>query len=115
MCQLAAYVGDRLIAPLLLRAIENQEPLLGAHASGMGVVDRGVLRIEKDFGHVRRVRSTTAISTLEGSVGIAHTRFSSNARDDPRYNTREMTHPFIDDTGKLALMHNGVLFNYREH
>ena len=115
MCQLAAYVGDRPIAPLLLRAIENQEPLLGAHASGMGVVDGGALKIEKDFGHVRRVRSTTAISTLEGSAGIAHTRYSSNARDDTRYNTREMAHPFVDDTGKLALMHNGVLFNYREH
>jgi glucosamine 6-phosphate synthetase-like amidotransferase/phosphosugar isomerase protein len=115
MCQLAAYIGDRPIAPLLLRAIENQEPLLGAHATGMGVVDESVLRIEKDFGHVRRVRSTTAISTLKGSIGIAHTRYSSNARDDFRYNTREMAHPFVDDTGKLALMHNGVLFNYRKH
>ncbi len=115
MCQLAAYVGDRPIAPLLLRAIELQEPYFGAHASGLGVVDDGVLRVEKDFGHVARVRSTTAIQSLRGTTGIAHSRYNDKARDDPRYNTKEMAHPFVDDTGTIALMHNGGIANYREH
>ena len=115
MCQLAAYVGDRPIAPLLLRAIELQEPYYGAHASGLGVIDDGVLRVEKDFGHVARVRSTTAIASLEGTTGIAHSRYNGRAKDDPRYNTRGMAHPFVDDTGTIALMHNGGIFNYKEH
>ncbi|MCW4035744.1 MAG: hypothetical protein NWE75_00980, partial [Candidatus Bathyarchaeota archaeon] len=115
MCQLAAYVGDRTKAPLLLRAIELQEPYYGAHASGLGVIDDGVLRVEKDFGHVARVRSTTAITSLEGTTGIAHSRYNSKARDDPRYNTKEMAHPFVDDTETIALMHNGGIANYKEH
>lgn len=115
MCQLAAYVGDRPIAPLLLRAIQHQEPYYGAHASGMGVIDEGVLRIEKDFGHVARVKNTTAIESLKGTTGIAHSRYNSRAKDDPRFNTKEMAHPFVDDSAKLALMHNGGIRNYREH
>jgi glucosamine 6-phosphate synthetase-like amidotransferase/phosphosugar isomerase protein len=90
MCQLAAYVGDRPIAPLLLRAIELQEPYFGAHASGLGVIDNGMFRIEKDKGYVERVRKTTPIESLEGTTGMAHSRYNSRARDDPKYNTRRM-------------------------
>jgi hypothetical protein len=115
MCQLAAYLGDRPIAPLLLRAIEHQEPYYGGHASGLGVISSGVLKVEKDFGHVARVRSTTAIESLEGTVGIAHSRYNSTARDDPRYNTRGMAHPFPNEEGTIALMHNGGIGNYKEH
>lgn len=115
MCQLAAYVGDRPIAPLLLRAIELQEPYFGAHASGLGVIDAGVLRVEKGAGYVARVKETTGIESLGGTTGIAHSRYNSTARDDPRYNTRRMSHPFVDCTGTLCLMHNGGIANYKDH
>ena len=115
MCQLAAYVGDRPIAPLLLRAIELQEPYFGAHASGFGVIDGGELRVVKDAGYVARVRETTDIGSLKGTTGIAHSRYNSKARDDPRYNTRRMSHPFVDCTGTLCMMHNGGIANYKEH
>jgi len=115
MCQLAAYVGDRPIAPLLLRALELQEPIFGAQATGLGVVDESGLHVEKDFGHVKRVMGTTGIASLEGTAGIAHSRYNLTARDDPRYNTREMAHPFVNDDASLALMHNGGIANYQEH
>jgi glucosamine 6-phosphate synthetase-like amidotransferase/phosphosugar isomerase protein len=115
MCQLAAYVGDRPIAPLLLRAIELQEPYVGGHATGLGVLDGESLKIEKDSGHVSRVRKTTTIETLQGTTGIAHSRYNDRARDDPMYNTRSMAHPFVNDEGDLALMHNGTIYNYKTH
>ena len=115
MCQLAAYVGDRPVAPLLLRALELQEPYFGAHASGLGVIDSGELRVVKDAGYVARVRETTDIKSLVGMTGIAHSRYNSTARDDPRYNTRRMSHPFVDCTGTLCMMHNGGISNYKEH
>ena len=55
MCQLAAYIGDRPIASLLLRAIEHQEAYVAGYATGLGVIDDGVLKVEKDVGHVRKV------------------------------------------------------------
>jgi glucosamine--fructose-6-phosphate aminotransferase (isomerizing) len=115
MCQLAAYVGDRPIAPLLLKSLELQEPIFGAQATGLGVINESGLHTEKDYGHVKRVMKTTTISTLEGTAGIAHSRYNLTARDDPRYNTKEMAHPFLNDDGTLALMHNGGINNYKAH
>jgi len=114
MCMLTAYVGDRPIAPLMLRATQLQEPFGGAHATGMAVIDGGSIRIEKDFGHISRVMSTTEIETLKGTTGIAHTRYSGKLMRDPRHNTKEKAHPYIDDTGKIVLMHNGDFNNYQE-
>ena len=114
MCQLAAYVGNRPIASLLLRAIENQEPYFGGHASGLAVVDEREVKIEKDFGHVQLVKSKTNIASLQGTMGIAHSRYTSKGRDNPYLNTREMAQPFIDVTGSFALMHMGTITNYRE-
>ncbi len=90
MCQLAAYVGDRPIAPLLLRTLELQEPLYAGHATGLGVIDGGVLRVVKYSGPVARVRHATEIGSLEGSTGIAHSRYNGSARDDPRFNAPEI-------------------------
>lgn len=115
MCQLAAYVGDRPIAPLLLKSLELQETIFGAQATGLGVINESGLRTQKDYGHVRRVMKTTEIGSLEGTAGIAHSRYNLTARDDPRYNTKEMAHPFLNDDGSLALMHNGGINNFKEH
>ena len=115
MCQLAAYVGDRPIAPLLLKSLELQEPIFGAQATGLGVINESGLHTEKDFGHVKRVMKTTEISSLQGTAGIAHSRYNRTARDDLRYNTKEMAHPFLNDDKTLALMHNGGIKNYKEH
>lgn len=115
MCQLAAYVGDRPIAPLLLKSLELQEPLFGAQATGIGVINESGLHTHKDYGHVKRVMTTTEISSLQGTAGIAHSRYNDTARDDPRYNTKAMAHPFLNDDNNLALMHNGTINNYKEH
>jgi len=114
MCQLAAYSGYRGKSRLLLRAIELQEAYFGGHASGLGVVSEGRIRVEKDVGPVERVRKTTKIEELDGSVGIAHSRWGYGFFD-PRYNTKKMAHPFIDCSGSLCLMHNGNIANFKQH
>ena len=113
MCQLAAYIGDRPLVNTLLRAIENQEPYFGAHASGLAVIDENKIVLEKDFGHVQLVKSKTRINALKGSLGIAHSRYSSKGRDNPYMNTKEMAHPFTDEKENFALMHMGYISNYR--
>lgn len=115
MCQLVAYVGDRPIAPLLPKSLELQEPIFGAQATGLGVINESGLYTEKDYGQVKRVMKTTEISSLQGTAGIAHSRYNLTAKDDPRYNTKEMPHPFLNDDETLALMHNGGIINYKEH
>jgi glucosamine 6-phosphate synthetase-like amidotransferase/phosphosugar isomerase protein len=111
MCQLAAYVGDRPIAPLLLGALEHQEPYLGASATGMATREEEGIALVKSPGHVARVKETTRIQEIEGTCAIAHSRLAFA----PEHNTAEKAHPFLSDDGKFALMHNGVIKNHREH
>jgi glucosamine 6-phosphate synthetase-like amidotransferase/phosphosugar isomerase protein len=115
-CQLAAYIGDRPIAELLLNALEYQEALFGGHATGMGVLNGDQIDIVKAKGPVGHVKKAhPEITKLQGTCAIAHSRYSNLARDNPNYNLDEMAHPYISDDGKIALMHNGTITNYREH
>jgi glucosamine 6-phosphate synthetase-like amidotransferase/phosphosugar isomerase protein len=115
MCQLAAYIGDRPIAPLLLKALELQEPYFAAHATGMATIDNGRISVEKGTGPVAKVKKTTRITKLKGTTGIGHSRYSALAREDPRYDIDRMAHPFTSDDGTVALMHNGDIGNFKEH
>jgi len=115
MCQLAAYVGDRPVAPLLLKSLELQEPYFAAHATGMATIDKGRINVEKATGPVAKVKKTTGITKLKGTTGIGHSRYSALAREDPRYDIDRMAHPFTSDDGTMALMHNGDISNFKEH
>jgi glutamine phosphoribosylpyrophosphate amidotransferase len=115
MCQLAAYIGDRQIAPLLLKALQYQEGYYGAHATGLAVIRGSKIELVKAPGHVTHVQNITNIEKLTGTTGLAHSRYNVYAKDDARFNTIGMAHPFIDGSEKLALMHNGNIANYREY
>jgi glucosamine 6-phosphate synthetase-like amidotransferase/phosphosugar isomerase protein len=116
MCQLVGYIGDRPIAPLILKALELQEPYFGAHATGMGVIDsKGKIQIQKATGPVAIVKKTTKIAKLKGNLGIGHSRYSALAREDPRYDIDAMCHPFTNDANDIAMMHNGEVANFKEH
>jgi glucosamine 6-phosphate synthetase-like amidotransferase/phosphosugar isomerase protein len=115
MCQLTAYIGDRPIAPLLLTALELQEPYYAGHATGIGVINSGKINIVKATGPVSKVNENTPITELVGNTGIGHSRYSSKAKDDPRFDVDAMAHPFTNEDETIALMHNGVIQNYKEH
>ena len=116
MCQLVGYIGDRPIAPLVLKALELQEPYFAAHATGMGVINaKGKIQVEKATGPVAAVKKTTKITKLKGNIGIGHSRYSAYAREDPRYDADNMCHPFTNDAGDVAMMHNGDIANFKEH
>ena len=114
-CQLVAYIGDRPIIEILLNSLESQEALYGGHATGVGVLNGDQIDIVKAAGSVKHVKnSNPEIMKLRGTCAIAHSRYSDNARVNPDYNLDEMAHPFISDDGKIALMHNGGIGNYKD-
>ena len=114
-CQLAVYIGDRPITEVLLNAIEYQEALYGGHATGMGVLNGDQIDFVKAAGPLNHVKKTNPeITRLKSTCGMAHSRYSDKARVNPDYNLDEMAHPYISDDGKLALMHNGGIANYKE-
>jgi glucosamine 6-phosphate synthetase-like amidotransferase/phosphosugar isomerase protein len=115
MCQLAAYVGERPLAKTLLDSLRAQEGYLGAHTAGIAALNSDRIDLVKDCGPVDEVIKNTDIDKLSGTAGIAHSRYNVWAPKSQRYNTPGASHPWIDDAGKIALMHNGEIKNSREH
>ncbi len=112
MCQLAAYIGDRDIASTLLDSLRYQEAYFGSHATGLGTIDDGVLRIVKEPGNVDHVIANSDILSLTGTTGMAHSRFGLGGVKDPRFNRAKNAHPFLNAEENIALMHNGIISNY---
>ncbi len=113
MCQLAAYIGDRDIAKTLLNCLKYQEAYFGANATGMGTIHNGTLNWVKEPGSVDHVIKNSEITGLTGTTGLAHSRLSLT--DDPRYNRAKNAHPFTNSDNNIALMHNGIINNYKMH
>ena len=115
MCQLAAYIGDRAIAPLLLDALRPQEGYFGGQATGLAVMDNGRINWVKQPGSVDHVIENSDIMGLSGSTGFAHSRLSLFSVTDERYNRAKNAHPFTSTDNRIALLHNGIIMNYEEH
>ncbi|MFH2111549.1 MAG: hypothetical protein ABIJ47_09865 [Candidatus Bathyarchaeota archaeon] len=115
MCQLAAYVGSRDAAPILLESLRLQEGYLGAHATDLATIHRRKIRLIKDNGPGDEVVKKTEIASLKGSTGIAHSRHSAAALKDSRCNLAQNAHPWLTEDGSAVLMHNGVISNFEEH
>ena len=89
-----------------------QQAYIGAHATGLAVINEKGIEMVKDVGHVDHVRRTTIIDNLSGTAGIAHSRYSVNIVRDPKYNIQGGAHPWLVNDGSHAFMHNGVLQNH---
>src|SRR5437016_2390179 len=104
MCGIVAYVGRKIAQPLLIEGLKRLE-YRGYDSAGIAVID------EKGGLHIRR--AVGRISVLENSVkndsplpeahlGMAHTRWATHGAP-----TQCNAHPHIDDSGRIALVHNG--------
>jgi glutamine---fructose-6-phosphate transaminase (isomerizing) len=107
MCGIVGYVGRAEAAPVLLDGLRRLE-YRGYDSAGIAVVDRGNLGTRKCAGRIAALASLMAKQPLSGSFGISHTRWATHGKV-----TDENAHPHFDASGKLALVHNGVIENYQ--
>ncbi|MGA2585008.1 MAG: glutamine--fructose-6-phosphate transaminase (isomerizing) [Tepidisphaeraceae bacterium] len=109
MCGIVAYVGRKVAQPLLIEGIKRLE-YRGYDSAGIAVIDT--------TGHLHIRRAVGRISVLENSlnngdklprahIGMAHTRWATHGAP-----TEINAHPHTDDSGMIALVHNGVIENY---
>lgn len=106
MCVLAAYLGTKPAAPILLEMLEKEEGLAGGYYTGLATLADGRLHYEKVVGDVAALRRETKAAELPGTIGIAHSRTPSGG-------DREWSHPFIDCTGRLAYVAQGAMGFFR--
>src|SRR5262245_56367836 len=107
MCGIAGIVGRRPIAQALLESIRNLE-YRGYDSCGVAVVSKAGITIRKDVGTVEEVNRRMSLGDIEGTVGIAHPRWATHGEV-----TRANAHPHVSCSGDFALVHNGIIANYR--
>ncbi|MCZ6767112.1 MAG: glutamine--fructose-6-phosphate transaminase (isomerizing) [bacterium] len=107
MCGIIGYVGGSQALPILLEGLKRLE-YRGYDSAGVAVVDDGDLRIKKREGKIAELEKTLIGEKCPGTTGIAHTRWATHGQP----NTVN-AHPHIDGTNTIAVIHNGIIENYR--
>ncbi len=107
MCGISGIVGRRPVAEALLESIRNLE-YRGYDSCGVALVHPGGLTVRKDVGTIDEVNRRLPLGEVEGTVGIAHTRWATHGEV-----TRANAHPHVSCSADFALVHNGIIANYR--
>src|SRR2546425_5028867 len=107
MCGIVGYVGRAEAVPILLDGLRRLE-YRGYDSAGVAVVDRGHLETRKCAGRIAALAKLITKRPLSGSFGVSHTRWATHGMVND-----QNAHPHFDASGKLALVHNGVIENYQ--
>ncbi|NPV89103.1 glutamine--fructose-6-phosphate transaminase (isomerizing) [Coprothermobacteraceae bacterium] len=107
MCGIVGYVGPRNATEVLLTSLKKLE-YRGYDSSGVALKAQDFIYIAKKKGRIAELEEAF-VDMPEAHLGIAHTRWATHG--EPK---DENAHPHTDCTGRLALVHNGIIENYRE-
>lgn len=109
MCGIVGYIGPQPAAPILLQGLEKLE-YRGYDSAGIAVRDADRLSVIKTVGRLQGLRALLAENGLpQGCPGIGHTRWATHGRPSDHN-----AHPQIDCSGRIAVVHNGIIENYKE-
>ena len=108
MCGIFGYVGKRDTPSILLKGLERLE-YRGYDSSGIAILQNNTIEYVKKTGRVEELKSPLKQSPIMGKVGIAHTRWATHGEPN-----NINSHPHLDVTGKIAIVHNGIIENYQD-
>ena len=108
MCGILAYIGREPAAPLLVRLLKKLE-YRGYDSAGIATVIDSAIHMAKDVGRVDEIASHLDLTSLRGFGGIAHTRWATHGGVTP-----ENAHPHLSCDGRIAIVHNGIIDNYKK-
>ena len=106
MCGIIGYIGKQTAAPIVLEGLRRLE-YRGYDSAGMAILN-GSLQIRKKKGKIDEgLGQLMQSDPPQGKVGIGHTRWATHGHPSD-----ENSHPHLDQSGKIAVVHNGVIENY---
>src|SRR5574342_627815 len=106
MCGIVGYLGQKPIVPVLMEGLTRLE-YRGYDSAGIVTLSNGSVNLVKQAGKISNLEALLANRTINGSVGIAHTRWATHGVPNS-----ENAHPHTDCRNKIALIHNGIIENY---
>ena len=107
MCGIVGYIGNKDATPILLEGLRRLE-YRGYDSAGIAVLTNGKITVEKQPGKISALEQSLAQNGLSGKLGIAHTRWATHGVPN-----QINAHPHTDNTGRIALIHNGIIENYQ--
>src|SRR5256712_184179 len=109
MCGIVGYVGNKQVVPLIIEGLRKLE-YRGYDSAGIAAVDENhKLQIRRAEGKLRNLEDVLEKDPIDGSYGVGHTRWATHGRP-----TEENAHPHRDCTGRVVVVHNGIIENYLE-
>ena len=106
MCGIVGYVGKQQATPLLLDGLRRLE-YRGYDSAGVAILEAGALTVRKRIGRIANLAELLLKEPAPGHAGISHTRWATHGSV-----TDQNAHPHLDRSGRLALVHNGVIENH---
>ncbi len=107
MCGIVGYVGNKQVVPLIIDGLRKLE-YRGYDSAGIAVVDgERHMELRRAEGKLRNLEEAIRLNPLDGNYGIGHTRWATHGRP-----TEENAHPHRDQSGKVVVVHNGIIENY---
>ena len=107
MCGIVGYVGKKRVVPVILEGLRKLE-YRGYDSAGIAVSGNGEgLQIRRAEGKLRNLEEVIRMKPMDGTYGIGHTRWATHGRP-----TEENAHPHRDCTGRIVVVHNGIIENY---
>lgn len=107
MCGIVGYIGPREAYPILIAGLKRLE-YRGYDSAGIALInDGGQLNVYKEKGKVSNLEAIASQRDTTGKIGIAHTRWATHGEP-----SAVNAHPHVSQSGRLALVHNGIIENY---
>ena len=108
MCSIIGYYGNETAAPILVKGLKRME-YRGYDSVGVATEDENEIKVKKGTGKVNEVNSKVQLDVLPGKIGIGHTRWATHGKV-----TDLNAHPHPSNSGKIAIVHNGIIENFEE-
>ena len=108
MCGIVGYIGTQKASPILLAGLAKLE-YRGYDSAGIATMESDGIKIAKDKGRVENLNNLAETKSLEGTIGIAHTRWATHGIP-----SKVNSHPHMDNYETIAVVHNGIIENYIE-
>ena len=108
MCGIVGYIGEKKAKPILINGLLRLE-YRGYDSAGIATVENGSIINVKNKGRVSELENIEAINSLEGTIGIGHTRWATHGKP-----SSTNSHPHMDNSNTFSVVHNGIIENYAE-